>query len=191
MRHVCEARRVPRRNGGVTGHDEACNTMDIEVYSSTSEEETFHLGVEFSKRIVPGDVVAFYGDLGAGKTEFIKGICEGLAVREIVSSPTFNIVNEYRGEDRNGKVLTLFHIDLYRIESPSELVEIGMEETLANPQAVKLIEWAGIARAILPLERYDVELTALDDENARRIEVIHRDPVGVNGANGSPRVYSK
>ena len=53
--------------------------MDIEVYSSTSEEETFRLGIEFSRRLAPGDLVAFYGDLGAGKTEFIKGICEGLA----------------------------------------------------------------------------------------------------------------
>lgn len=165
--------------------------MDIEVYSSTSEEETFHLGIEFSRRIVPGDVVAFYGDLGAGKTEFIKGICDGLAVREIVSSPTFNIVNEYRGEDRNGRTLTLFHIDLYRIENASELVEIGMEETLANAQAVKLIEWAEIAEAILPRERYDVKLTALDDENSRRIEVIHRDAITITGSNGSSRVFTK
>lgn len=165
--------------------------MDIEVYSSTSEEETLRLGIEFSKRLVPGDLVAFYGDLGAGKTEFIKGICEGLAVREIVSSPTFNIVNEYQGESRNGRVLTLFHIDLYRIESPSELIEIGLEETLADLEAVKLIEWAEIAEAILPRERYDVKLTALDDENSRRIEVIHRDAVAVNGINGSSRVYTK
>lgn len=165
--------------------------MDIEVYSSTSEEETFHFGIEFSRRIVPGDVIAFYGDLGAGKTEFIKGICEGLAVREIVSSPTFNIVNEYRGEDRNGRSLMLFHIDLYRIEETSELVEIGMEETLADTHAVKLIEWAEIAEAILPRARYDVKLIALDDENSRRIEVIHRDAVSVNGLNGSSRVYSK
>jgi tRNA threonylcarbamoyladenosine biosynthesis protein TsaE len=165
--------------------------MDIEVYSSTSEEETFRLGIEFSKRIVPGDVVAFYGDLGAGKTEFIKGICEGLAVREIVSSPTFNIVNEYAGEDRNGRALTLFHIDLYRIESPSELVEIGMEETVNDPEAIKLIEWAEMAEKLLPRERYDVKLTALDDENARRIEVIHRDPVALNGSNGSSHIYSK
>jgi tRNA threonylcarbamoyladenosine biosynthesis protein TsaE len=165
--------------------------MDIEVYASTSEEETFRLGAEFSKRIVPGDVVAFYGDLGAGKTEFIKGICEGLEVREIVSSPTFNIVNEYAGEDRNGRALRLFHIDLYRVETASELVEIGLEETMSDPEAVKLIEWAEVAEKLLPRERYDVKLTALDDENSRRIEVIHRDSVEVNGANGTPRVFSK
>ena len=165
--------------------------MDIEVYSSTGEEETFRLGIEFSKRIVPGDVVAFYGELGAGKTEFIKGMCEGLAVREIVSSPTFNIVNEYRGEDRSGRPLTIFHIDLYRIESPSELVEIGMEETLSRPDAVKLIEWAEIAGPILPRGRYDVSLTALEDENGRRIEVVHRDPIAASGASGSSHVYSK
>jgi tRNA threonylcarbamoyladenosine biosynthesis protein TsaE len=165
--------------------------MDIEVYSSTSEEETLRLGIEFSKRLVRGDVVAFYGELGAGKTEFIKGICEGLAVREIVSSPTFNIVNEYAGEDRGGRAITLYHIDLYRIESPAELVEIGMEETLQNPEAVKLIEWAEMAEALLPRERYDVKLTALDDENGRRIEVIHRDAVTLNGTNGSSHVYSK
>lgn len=164
--------------------------MDIEVYSSTSEEETFRIGVELSKRIAPGDVLAFYGELGAGKTELIKGICEGLSVSEIVSSPTFNIVNEYAGE-RAGHPLRIFHIDLYRIENISELVEIGMEETLGDVEAVKLVEWAELADRILPSERYDIRLTALEDDNARRIEVIHRDAVPVNGSDGTSRVYTK
>ena len=165
--------------------------MDIEVYSSTSEEETLRLGIEFSKRLVRGDVVAFYGELGAGKTEYIKGICDGFAVREIVSSPTFNIVNQYAGEDRNGRAITLYHIDLYRIETQQELIEMGMEETLGDGEAVKLVEWAEIAGAMLPRERYDVKLTSLEDENSRRIEVIHRDAVAVNGSGGSSQVFTK
>lgn len=165
--------------------------MDIEVYSSTSEEETFRLGIEFSKRLVSGDVVAFYGELGAGKTEFIKGICDGLDVREIVSSPTYNIVNEYSGEDRGGRVVRLVHIDLYRVENVAELVELGMEEKFGDVDSIKLIEWAELASAMLPSERYDIKLTALDDENARRIEVIHRDPIAANGSGGSSRALSK
>src|SRR5688500_13967610 len=164
--------------------------MDIEVYSTTSEAETFRLGIELSKPIVPCDVLAFYGGLGAGKTELIKGICAGLSVGEIVSSPTFNIVNEYAGV-LAGRAIRIYHIDLYRIENISELAEIGMEETLGDVEAVKLVEWAEMADRILPRERYDIKLTGLEDDNARRIEVIHRDAVSVNGGDGTSRVVTK
>lgn len=149
--------------------------MDTETYSSHSEEETFEIGADFSSRLQAGDVIAFYGELGAGKTEFIKGICQGMSVEEIVSSPTYTIVNQYTGEDRRRRAVDIYHVDLYRIENAGELIEVGLSELLADGNSIKLIEWAENAEVILPAERYDIYFVALDDENSRRIEVMHRD----------------
>lgn len=149
--------------------------MDVEIYSSSSEEQTQRVGVNFALRLVPGDVVAFYGDLGAGKTEFIKGICLGMHVREIVSSPTYTIVNQYVGEDRKQHDVEIYHIDLYRIESPTELAEIGIEEIFDDHESIKLIEWAEYAEPVLPQSRYEVHFYNDGDDNSRRIEVVHRE----------------
>lgn len=159
--------------------------MDTEIYSSSSEEETFQLGERFSERLSPGDVVAFNGDLGAGKTEFIKGICEEMRVEEIVSSPAYTIVNQYAGESADGTPTTIYHIDLYRIEGLGELTELGFQEIMADPTAVKLIEWPHNAGAFLPTERWEVSLASLDDESARRIEITHCEPVAVHRATGT------
>lgn len=176
---------MPRTSGraaeGASIGGEVTTIMDTEIYSSSSEEETFQLGAEFAERLNPGDVVAFYGDLGAGKTEFVKGVCHGMNVDEIVASPTYTIVNQYVGADRNGVVADIYHIDLYRIEKQTELIDVGLSDLLADMRAFKLIEWAENADTILPLVRYDVVLTALDDDNLRRIEIIHRDGVAVSG----------
>lgn len=149
--------------------------MDTETYSSSSEEETFRLGMTFAERLNPGDLVAFYGDLGAGKTEFIKGICEGMSVDEIVTSPTYTIVNQYVGENRRYRNLAIYHVDLYRIANAEELLEVGLSDLIADLDAVKLIEWAEIADTILPAVRWDVSLATLEDENSRSIEITHHD----------------
>lgn len=167
----------------MSGGDEVIMTMNTEIYSSSSEAETIQLGAGFAQRLVNGDVVAFYGELGAGKTEFIKGICEGMGVEEIVASPTYTIVNQYTGYGRRKEPVTIYHIDLYRIERQAELIEVGLADILADVDAIILIEWAGNAAAVLPPARYDVILTQLDDENFRRIEIDQRDAVAV----GAPR----
>jgi len=151
--------------------------MDTEVYTSSSEEETIALGRELAPRLNPGDTVAFYGDLGAGKTEFIKGICERLGVEEIVSSPTYTIVNEYTLEEDRRHFGMIFHVDLYRLERPEDLREIGLAEMLANPTALKLVEWPEHSCSLLPPCRWEVILTPMDDESARRVEIVHRDMV--------------
>jgi len=163
--------------------------MDTEIYSSFNEEETFELGADFSGRLNPGEVVAFYGDLGAGKTEFIKGICQGMNVDEIVSSPTYTIVNQYLGEDRYERPVDIYHVDLYRIENVRELVEVGLADLLADDSSIKLIEWAENAETILPAVRYDIFFVTLDDENSRRIEIVHRDSAHVE--TGRKHVYSR
>ncbi|MBL7987520.1 MAG: tRNA (adenosine(37)-N6)-threonylcarbamoyltransferase complex ATPase subunit type 1 TsaE [Chlorobi bacterium] len=147
--------------------------MDVEIFSSTSPEQTQEFGQNFALRLKPGDVVAFYGELGAGKTEFIKGICAGFRVEEIVSSPTFTVVNQYEGEDQRQKPITIFHVDLYRITSVAELQEVGFGELIQDDHGVKLVEWAEYAKTLLPPSRYDIHFYNDDaDSNTRRIEVM-------------------
>ena len=96
-------------------------------YISNSAQETEALGERLAARLRPGDVIAYTGDLGAGKTAFTRGLARGLGVADRVTSPTFTIVNEYEG----GR-LPLFHFDLYRMDSPEELFDIGWEDYLAH-----------------------------------------------------------
>ena len=104
--------------------------------TSGGEADTIAAGRELADELSAGDVVLLYGDLGAGKTAFVKGLAEGLGVgREEVSSPTFTLVQEYRG----GR-LTLYHVDLYRLDDPREVADLGLDEIAAG--GVLAIEWA-------------------------------------------------
>jgi len=104
--------------------------------TTASESETAHVGRGLAGTLGPGDVVLLYGDLGAGKTAFVKGLAEGLGVApDEVSSPTFTLIHEYRG----GR-LTLFHVDLYRLDDPREVLDLGLDEIAAD--GVLAIEWA-------------------------------------------------
>src|SRR5712672_4080883 len=110
--------------------------MATRTVTTRSEEETAALGRELGATLAAGDVVLLYGDLGAGKTAFVKGLAEGLGVsRDEVSSPTFTLVQEYRG----GR-LTLFHVDLYRLNDPREIDDLGLDEIAT--EGVLAIEWA-------------------------------------------------
>jgi tRNA threonylcarbamoyladenosine biosynthesis protein TsaE len=101
-----------------------------------SEQETADVGRNLASALAPGAVVLLYGDLGAGKTAFVKGLADGLGVSpDAVSSPTFTLIQEYRG----GR-LTLLHADLYRINDPREIDDLGLEEQAEA--AVLAVEWA-------------------------------------------------
>ena len=99
-----------------------------------SEQETVSAGKAFATRLAPGSVVALFGDLGAGKTRFIKGICEGLGIQKHVSSPTFTIVHEYPVAGG-----TIYHFDFYRVRSVQEVVDLGFEDYLRT-DSICLIE---------------------------------------------------
>ncbi len=107
----------------------------MEEYISNSEKETEEIGARFAKQLPPGSVVAMYGDLGAGKTAFVRGMAQGMGIDAHVSSPTFTIVNEYPGERE------LIHFDMYRLSSSDELFDIGWEDYL-NRGAVCAVEWS-------------------------------------------------
>jgi tRNA threonylcarbamoyladenosine biosynthesis protein TsaE len=110
--------------------------MATTTHLTRSEDETAAVGRQLAASLGAGDVVLLSGDLGAGKTAFVKGIAEGLgALRDDVSSPTFTLMQEYRG----GRV-TLYHVDLYRLDDPREVDDLGLDEVAAG--GVLAIEWA-------------------------------------------------
>ena len=111
---------------------------------SHSPAETFELGRAHAASLQPGDVLALCGDLGAGKTQFVKGLASGLGASGDVTSPTFTLIHEYRG----GR-LPLFHADLYRLESAEEVMGIGLDEYFAG-RGVTVVEWADKFPELMP-----------------------------------------
>ena len=132
---------------------------------TNSPAETEALGQRLAERLHPGDVIAYTGDLGAGKTAFTRGLARGLGITERITSPTFTIVNEYQG----GR-LPLFHFDMYRLGSSEELYEIGWEDYLARG-GVCAVEWSEIVADALEEDCIRVDIRQGDTENQRKITV--------------------
>jgi len=148
--------------------------MTITKYLTKSADETVEIGKIFAEQLLPGNIVALHGELGSGKTEFIKGVCEYFNVDEMVNSPTFTIINQYTGEYENSKI-NIYHLDLYRIKDINELTEIGFAECIHANHNIKMIEWAEKAGDRLDFWDYDVYIKPDDtDEDKREIEIIAR-----------------
>lgn len=130
---------------------------------SRSAEETQALGERLGARLGGGDVVACIGPLGAGKTCFLQGLARGLGVTADVTSPTFVLVNQYRGR------LPVYHVDAYRTGSLAELVDLGLEEML-HGEGVTIVEWADKLLPLLPSRTIMVTIAGLGDE-PRQIEL--------------------
>ncbi|MDR2421269.1 MAG: tRNA (adenosine(37)-N6)-threonylcarbamoyltransferase complex ATPase subunit type 1 TsaE [Oscillospiraceae bacterium] len=127
------------------------------VIYSGSEADTENAGFELAQNLAAGAVVALYGGLGVGKTAFTRGIARGLGVRSRVTSPTFNIVNEYDGR------LPLFHFDMYRIGGEDELFGIGFEE-YPERGGVVCVEWGGLVESALPGNAVRVTIESAGDD---------------------------
>ena len=132
---------------------------------SRSEAETFRLGKELAEGLRAPAHVLLYGDLGAGKTSFARGLAAGFGIEnpEDVSSPTFTLINQYRGRK------PIYHIDLYRLE-PGRLEGLGLDEIFDNPQAAVIVEWADRLGDFQAPGAVRVFLEYVD-EGSRRIEV--------------------
>ncbi|MBQ3404024.1 MAG: tRNA (adenosine(37)-N6)-threonylcarbamoyltransferase complex ATPase subunit type 1 TsaE [Oscillospiraceae bacterium] len=130
---------------------------------SKNEEDTFNAGVMLAKRLSPGAVVALYGDLGAGKTVFVRGLAKGLGLKARVSSPTFTIVNEYSGDT------PLFHFDMYRLNGSDELFEIGWEDYLLRG-GICAVEWSENVDDAFYDDTIRVRINKLSD-NERSIDI--------------------
>jgi tRNA threonylcarbamoyladenosine biosynthesis protein TsaE len=133
------------------------HTLD---YISHSEAQTRRLGARLGELLTGGEVIALQGELGTGKTRWVQGVGRGLGVDQQVTSPTFTLVNEYPGR------LTLYHIDLYRIEQSTEALAFGLEDYLYG-DGVCMIEWAERIAEILPPERLWITLHYIDDAKRR------------------------
>lgn len=144
--------------------------MQIFELTSTNAGQTFDFGVKFSRRLKADSIVCFYGDLGAGKTTCIKGMCAGLGVSQLVTSPTFTLINEYTGR------LPVFHFDFYRIASEQEADDLGLEEYFFG-EGVCLIEWPHVIERLLPENHYEIHLQWNFDSDAetRKIRVLSPD----------------
>lgn len=147
--------------------------MKLTETITKSDIETKSAGIKFAERLKPGDVVAFYGDLGAGKTVFIKGICDYFEVDEIVNSPTFTIINRYSTKKFHTDT-QIYHIDLYRIKDVDELQEIGFEDCIYSDEDIKLIEWADKAGEHLKILNYKVTITTEDIEEDARLILVEQ-----------------
>ncbi len=135
-------------------------------YDFFGVDEVRDFAFEFAKNIKDGDVILLYGDLGAGKTTFVKFVAEalGVSVEEVVS-PTFTILNEYMGK------LPIHHFDMYRLKNSMEAIDAGLDEILRAGDGVCFVEWPENVVEILPSRHIKVEITKLD-ENGRRFNIL-------------------
>lgn len=118
-------------------------------------DETKKIGLNFAKKLKPGDVLLLFGDLGAGKTTFTQGLAEGFGIKDRILSPTF--VLQRMHEIKKGKIKMLNHIDLYRIEEPTQIENIGLMEIFEDKQSVTVVEWADRLKDFSPKKGYKIK----------------------------------
>ena len=133
------------------------------MISTASRDGTISLGERIGRSLKAGDIVALHGDLGAGKTTLIQGIARGLGVKGWVTSPTFTIINEFKGR------LVLYHIDLYRIDKMEDALEVEIEEYFEKG-GVTVIEWSEKIRPLLPARTIEINIEIVSD-NERKIKI--------------------
>ena len=137
--------------------------MKKEIYTSYSPEDTESIAGELAKKLVSGDFIAFFGGLGMGKTNFVRGLASVLCPDVRVTSPTFALVNEYIGK------LNIYHFDMYRITDSDDLYSTGFYEYLERPGIVAA-EWCEMIPEDLPENRYNVTFERIS-ETERRITI--------------------
>jgi tRNA threonylcarbamoyladenosine biosynthesis protein TsaE len=135
------------------------------VLHSRNTQETIQIGKLLGKRLLSGDVIALVGELGTGKTHFIKGLTRGAGVKRssVVSSPSFTLIQEYKGR------VPFYHIDLYRLETEKEAEDLGLEEYLEGG-GISAIEWADRIPSLLPKEILWIQIR-YTGKHARSVEI--------------------
>ena len=131
--------------------------MEYKIITN-SEEETIELAKNLANKLPNGTTLTFSGDLGAGKTTFVRGLAEGLHINEIVQSPTFNIMKIYLKGDR-----PLIHIDAYRLADID--TDIGLDEYIGYETGITVIEWPMYIERLIPKDAIEVEIRNLGDDN--------------------------
>ena len=132
---------------------------------SKNQKETQDIAQNLGKKIKKGTILALYGDLGAGKTTFIQGLAKGLGINKRILSPTFVIIRSYKGKKFN-----FHHIDLYRLNSESQILDQGITQLFEDPRNIVAVEWAERMEKILPKNTLKINLKYLSDKG-REIEI--------------------
>ncbi len=133
-------------------------------YLSFSLQDTENFAKEFARTLKKGDVVRLEGDLGAGKTTLVKYIAEFLGSKDLVTSPTFTILNEYSGK------VPIYHFDMYRLKNSNEAIDSGLDEILRSGEGICFVEWPENTPDILPKDSKIVKITKID--GGRKFEVV-------------------
>lgn len=134
------------------------------IYTTHSADETIALGEKIGEKLSKGDVIAFKGDLGSGKTTITRGISMGLGLGDNVTSPTFSLVNEYRGKEKS-----LIHFDMYRISNPDDVEFTGFWDYLEEG-CILAVEWSENISDVIPKNSIIISFKRIDD-NTREIEI--------------------
>lgn len=136
----------------------------MKIYESHCEKDTLNIGEEIGRNLHGGDVVAFTGGMGMGKTVFVRGAAEVLGAETDVSSPTFSIVNDYGGK------IHIYHFDMYRVETWDSLYSTGFFDYMNN-ESILFIEWSENIENVLPENAIKVEFSKGESENDRIIKI--------------------
>lgn len=136
------------------------------IENSKNEEETIKIAFKIGASLRGGDILSLVGNLGAGKTVFTKGLSKCLGVKSGVKSPTFTLMNVYRAKNDQG-IKTICHIDAYRLNSASDLLNIGAQDFFDDQETLTVIEWGDKVRDILPRRSKIVVIEALSENNRK------------------------
>ena len=140
--------------------------------TTISTEDTKNLAEQVAEKLISGDILILEGDLGAGKTTFVRYLTEALGFTDRVQSPTFVLARQYSNSKTDSLIKNINHLDLYRLTSPKELQDIGLEEYFNQPNAITVIEWPNIASDILPANVITIKIEVLG-ENERKFNVYN------------------
>lgn len=134
------------------------------TYITHSAQETVDLGEKIGSLLKSGDVIAMTGTLAAGKTTITKGIAKALGITDVVTSPTFCLISEYKGTK-----MPLYHMDVYRLDGPEDFINLGVEDML-DGDGVCIVEWSEKVSSELPKRTIKIEITPLED-GSRQIKI--------------------
>ena len=137
------------------------------IFTSQSVEQTQELAKQLAKQVTPGSIISLVGNLGTGKTTFTQGFARQLGIKDPITSPTFKLISEYQAID-----YTLYHIDAYRMDGPSDFLNIGGEEYLTSKNNVTIIEWGDLLKDLLPSRTITVNFTRITSpKDSRNIKI--------------------
>ena len=141
----------------------------MQSHITLSPAETIELAAQLVHKVKNGQILALSGDLGTGKTHFVKGLALGLGIKQTINSPTFVVLKKYPLPKPHGQIKYLIHLDCYRLNSAEELLDLGWDEFINDPTNLVVVEWAEKIKSALPTKARWIKFKSLS-ENKRQIK---------------------